>query len=171
MNKLSMLLFATLVVLCLAHGAYYYPQLPDIVDSRFSLTGESVATMGKATMLGFYYGVVLLLGAMFLLFNYLTSRMTPARLNLPNKAFWMAKDREVQTRAFLSSHLLWLGSISMALILYVFHQSFQVTLGVVDRLPRMPWVLGAFLGFVVFWCLGLYLRFARTGGASSPATS
>ena len=47
----------------------------------------------------------------------------------------------------------------LPLLLFVFHQSFRVSLGLVERLTHVGWELGIFLGFVALWCLGLFRRF------------
>ena len=159
MKKLSLFLFVLLTATCVAQGLYYYPQLPETVPSHFSLTGEPDAEASKSILITIYYGVIGVLAVLFLWAGLRVPRMPAAVLNMPNKEHWMSDERQATTRAFLSSSMFWLGSATMLLMLDVFHQSFRVGLGTVERMPHVAISLILFVAFVMVWTLGFISRF------------
>lgn len=79
-------------------GIIYYPRLPDVMASHFGANGQADDFMGK---FGFY---CLMLGITFVIFagcrglSRWIMTMDAKLLNMPNKDYWLAPERALESR-------------------------------------------------------------------------
>ena len=160
-KKLSLLVFLVLCALCVAQGIYYYPQLPGKVASHFGPSGQPDAWSTKSSFMEFYFVLIGVLSIIFLGISFGMSKIPVSLINLPNKAYWLSKDRKQATVDFISHYFLWFASATLFLILYVSHQTFQVHIGKANSLVHPMLSLGFYIGFTIIWCIGLFIKFGK----------
>ncbi|MBL7076616.1 MAG: DUF1648 domain-containing protein [Kiritimatiellae bacterium] len=154
-------LFLLLCVACLAHGLYYYPRLPAEVAHHFGASGQPDAWGSKEHFLVVYLVTVAVMAATFLGLGLAMPKIPNSAINLPNKEYWLAPERRRQTLDYMLPRLLWLGSLTMVLLLDIFHQSFQVHLGKATSLPHVWYSMVAYLIATAVWCIAVYRRFGK----------
>ena len=153
--------FALLCVACLAHSLYYYSLLPDQVAHHFGISGEPDAWGSKTTSLISHVAIVAFMAVTFLGICFAMARMPDSMINLPNKDYWLAPEHRQQTMHCLQSRMLWMGSLTIILLIDTFHQSYQVALGNATRLGHFWLTLGAYLALTTVWCVALLRRFRK----------
>jgi uncharacterized membrane protein len=148
-------------VLSIAQAVYYYPQLPDRVASHFGVSGRPDAWSSREDFLIFYFVMVGIVIVVFTVLPYLASIMPMSWVNLPNKEYWSAPEREAETRSFLRYYPLWFGSATMLLLIDVMRQAFLVNIGTAKSLGHPMFSLALYIGFSVIWIIGLLIRFLK----------
>ena len=156
--RLSFLVFAVICVLCLLQAGWYYPQLPASVASHFGPTGHPDAWWGKAPFFGCSVAVIVGLAA---LFAFQMPRLPLPLMRLPHAAFWLSTERRGCTFDLLVASSLWFASATMLLVFDLFHQVFQVQMGIVQTLPHPILSLGIYISFVTILTTGLLVTFLR----------
>jgi len=160
-RRLSLAVFLTLCVLCVAHAAWYYPQLPDKVASHFGPSGQPDAWSTKTFFVAFYLVITGINALLFLGISFGMSKIPVSLINLPNKDYWLSEERKQKTFDFMFHYLLWFASATLLLLLDMFHQSFQVHLAKADSLSHPMLSLGLYIGFTVVWSIGLLVKFGK----------
>jgi serine/threonine-protein kinase len=162
-SRLGLLLLAFLLAGFVAFIGHSSKQLPDRVATHFDLHGKPNGWMTRAQHVKFSVGVgvgtpVLVVGVFALV------RKTKGwGLNIPNKAFWLAPERQQTTFAFLRRHGYWLAGS-----LVIFHAGlFESVVLANSRTPaylaptHVAWLTGGFLVFLAIWIAVLFARFRR----------
>ena len=162
-HPLALALFSLLSALMVAHAIYHYTILPDRIATHFGLWGEPDA-WGSKSVFFIWYGIIglLLVGT----WAWVKRRLTPGHtswLNIPNKEYWLAPERQAETLSWLRTGLLLGGSGTLLFLLDLMHQSFQVSLGKATKLTHIVTSLGIYLTFCVVWIIAIYRRFERKG--------
>jgi hypothetical protein len=165
MPVVSMLVFVLLEITVAAFVAATTGQLPDRVASHFGQDNFPNGWMPRDAYLSFMVGFALLLPAVVVAGIALTPRLTPRRVNLPHREYWLAPERRAATMTTLSAYACWLG-VLIALFIGGIHYSILVANAIVP--PRLPaalfWtLLIGFCGALVLWTGALYLRFRNAG--------
>ena len=163
MNKRTsaIVVFVFLCIGCLAHALYYYPQLPDQVAHHFGASGQPDAWGSKMNFLIIYLVTVAIMAATFLGAGLVIPRIPDSQISLPRKDYWLAPERRQQTLDYVLQQLLWLGSLTMLLLLDMFHQSFRVHLGKATSLDHFWVTMGVYLVLTGMWCIAFYRKFNR----------
>jgi hypothetical protein len=163
MNKrtLAITVFLLLCVVCVAQAFFYYPRLPERVAHHFGASGQPDAWGSKEHFLTVYLVVVGLMVVMFLGFALALRKIPGSLMNLPNKQYWLAPERRRETLDYIGSQFLWLGSLTMLLLLDVFHQSFMVHLGKAPGLGHFWITIGVYLVLTVVWCIVFFIKFRK----------
>jgi uncharacterized membrane protein len=163
MNKrtIAIIVFVIISLACVAHALWYYPRLPEQVAHHFGATGEPDAWGHKTQFLVVYLVTVGVMVATFLGLGLALPKIPNSAINLPNKDYWLAPERRQQTLDYMLPWFLWLGSLTMLLLLDIFHQSFQVHLGNATKLNHFWITMGAYLAITTAWCIGIYRRFSK----------
>lgn len=95
--RLSRVILLFLIGVFVAQIFYYYPYLPEIVASHFNGFSEPDNFVSKQSFV-LLKGVILMLVVFeFALLPLLIEKMPDSLLNLPNKNFWLAKERRAET--------------------------------------------------------------------------
>jgi len=161
MRKITHLVFIALVVLCLAHAAYYYPLLPERVASHFGATGQPDGWTGKASFLEAYLTIAAVNAVLFSLAGYLLSRVPDKLISLPNRDYWLSPERRQRTFDFLSRWFLWFGSATLLMLMDGFHQTFRVNIGKAAALEHPLTSLVVYLLFTAVWTIGMIAKFMK----------
>lgn len=156
--------FLVLQTMLVSFVWYSAQALPPVVASHFSASGVANGFMPRqAYVMGFSLLLIGIPLLMAFLPGSLASRSS-ARLNIPNRAYWLAPERRDATLAFIRGHGKWFAG-AMSLFLGYVHWL------VVQANQRQPPVLSnadilsglaVFLLALVVWLAGLYLRFRKT---------
>ena len=141
--------------------------LPSVVASHFEANGyaNGFTTRGGyvGLMLVFVAGVPTLLVTVM----YIGLGRPNARINLPNRDYWLAPERRTETVAYLRAHMARFAVALMALLCYVHWLVVRANQAQPPRLAS-PWVnggLAVFIIFAVLWTRTLLRRFrARPPG-------
>jgi len=158
-RKLSRVALILAWLICLGQLVYFYPRLPAELPAHFNGAGVATSYAAREVVCGIYVGATLLIMLMFLGLGSSLSRGSDRRINLPNKAYWLAPERRAQTLAELGHRFHWLGVATLALFFDMFNQIFRVCLGEGTTLDHPRWSIGLFVGFTVIWLIALSRRF------------
>ncbi len=139
--------------------------LPDITASHFGASGAANGFMPRESYLRFMLAFVVLLPLFMVLVTGAALRSPKARINLPNREYWLAPERRAETVRYLRLHMVRYGSMLVVFLCYV-HWLVVVANAVTP--PRMP-LAGIIGGLIVFvfvsigWTILLFLRFRKPG--------
>lgn len=167
-KKPALSVFTLLCAACVWHALSYYHLLPETVAHHFGASGQPDAWGSKTSFLAIYLFVVALMAAMFFAINLALPNIPYALINLPNKEFWLAPERRQQTMDSMIAAFFWFGSITLILLLDIFHQSFQVHLGKATGLEHAWLSLGLYLIVSLLWCVAAFAKFFTKDSAQNP---
>ena len=157
---MAFLVLGLLATLCVLQAFYYYPRLPQQVYAHFGESGRPDGAASKQVLLVVYLGACALSG----LLVWLSSRVQRGlehQIKLPNRDYWLAPERRQQTLDFLSRGFLWFAAATLALMIDLFHQVFEVNLRGGGPLAHPKLSLGLYVGFAVVFAVALQLRFRQ----------
>lgn len=161
-TRLANSLFFAIAVVAVAQCVHDFPLLPERVASHFGPSGMPNGWMTKSQFLTIY--AVMILPALAVEF-WVARRIakTPgARINLPNKEYWMAPERRASTVAYFESFFAWYGCAFLLLLVFVMGLALRANLAPSPQLPTGPTVvaLGAFVLFNIAAIVAMYHRFS-----------
>jgi|WetSurMetagenome_2_1015567.scaffolds.fasta_scaffold747621_1 uncharacterized membrane protein len=163
LRKISLTVFIVLCILCLAQGIYYYPLLPDKIASHFGVSGQPNDWSSKTSFITFYYIITAVMILIFLGLRFGISKIPVSMINMPNKEYWLSPEKKQETFDFMSHYSMWFGSATLLLLLYMFNQSFQVSLGRAKSLSHPALATGIYIAFMALWMTGMIRRFSKNG--------
>lgn len=144
----------------LAQTVYYYSALPEKMASHFNAAGEADGWMSKNSFFIFEGGILLLILAEFTLIPYLIKILPASLINLPNKDFWLAKERRTETFAAIGEYFEWFSILLLALFIAINQLVFRANLKQENLSATAIWlILGAFFAFTIFWLVKFFRRF------------
>lgn len=154
------LLLVTLLLAIIFVGATA-ASLPPVVAAHFSVGGAADGFMAKDTYLRFT--IALLLGLPLLIVGLASlTAILPARLiNLPNREYWLASERQADTLAYLRKHGAHFGALLVIFLGFVHWLVIQANTHNPPRLPESVLFIGmaAFLVGLVAWLGGFIAHF------------
>jgi len=159
LRRTSLMIFLGLCILCIVHALYYYFLIPEVVASHFGSSGKPDAWSSRNFFITVYLVSVGMTAVIFLGIVFGMPRLPNSMINLPNKDFWLSKERRDETFHFFFHYFLWFGSATFLLLLDTFHQSFMVHLGRAVSLNHTWLSIILYLGFSIVWSIGLFVRF------------
>jgi hypothetical protein len=157
----------TLAVLWLAFLAYVAQsagELPARVASHFDFQGRPNDFMGRTGYLFFMAGFGCLFpGLMPGIALFL--RRTRAKLNLPNRDYWLAPERRDETYAYFFRHSLWFAVLSLAFVAGLHQLVIEANAVQPPHLSNsgIGALAGLFLAGIVAWSISLVVHFSRPG--------
>jgi uncharacterized membrane protein len=159
--RLSLVLFFTLLVACVAFIVGTFEQLPPRVASHFGVGGESNAWMRRESYLFFILGVATLLPLFLVASLAWLPRCTSRNIKVPNREYWLAPARRGETLAALGAFGGWLGCLLTAFVAALHYTILEANTGVPPHMPGpLLWtVLGAFIAATLAWQALFSLRF------------
>jgi uncharacterized membrane protein len=144
--------------------SYQWQRLPERVASHFNGAGAVDGWMGKDTNFFLSAGIIAGITATFYLLGVMMRRLPPGWINLPNKDYWFAADRERQTRARLTAWAWTFGAFLNVFLLFAFHMAYLANLSDPVAINNTAMIAGLVVYLAV--SLGsvavLLVRFART---------
>jgi len=160
-SRLGLLALACLLAAFVADVTYFSRQSPERVATHFDLHGNANGWMSRTqhVQLTCIAGVVtplVVLGVFSL-----TCRLRGWGLNIPNKTYWLAPEREQESFDFIRRQGYW-----FAALVVVFHAGlFHAILAGNSRVPpalataQIGWLTGGFLTALALWIVVLFRRF------------
>jgi len=155
-----------LLLLAACGGAFVWITslgLPDVVASHFGGGGSANGFMSRGTYVGvmllFVTGAPALLGAL----SHFGLGSANARINLPNRDYWLAPQRRAETVSYLQRHLMDFGTALIVFLCYVHWLVVRANGLQPARLSTSATNIGlaAFLLFVLVWLGRLLWHFGR----------
>jgi len=152
--RLPVLFFAFMLVLAVLQWVQVYPQLPDRVACHFAADGTPNGWQSKQDF--FLIPCIVVAGCTLVSFllPLILALLPPELINLPNKYYWLAPERRVETSRFMTAHMAWFGCGLLFVLLYAISQAINANLpnrGQFNSLG-MEYVIGGFMlyGVLVF---------------------
>ena len=159
LKKASLIIFLVITLSAFIQGIYYYQQMPEKVPIHFGISGNPDSWSSKQFAVGFYLALVSFIALLFSGINWLLKKTPDDLINLPNKEFWLAKERRDDTLGIFSNFMYWIGSLTLILIIVIYHQTFQVSMGKTSALPYSNLSLLLYFLAVAIWLYLLVRRF------------
>ena len=150
--------FVVLLLIAGVQIAHYYPLMAMKMASHFDATGRANGWMPREGFFITYLLVLALLSLVFILVPKLLLWIPDSLINLPNKHYWLAAGRRVQTGKIIERYMGTAGNLTIVFLICVFQMVFVANLEKQSRLPGFMWLLIAvFLFLMVIWSV----RFIR----------
>jgi hypothetical protein len=150
MIRPSILLFPLLLVVASFFAWSSTQDLPDIVAIHFDSGGLADGWTSRER-----YRILVLfaLGAVPLLLVWLMAglpRMTKGWGQIPNREYWLQKERRRETEMFLLAHACWLGSMTIAVVFGI-----HISILRANALTPPTLAMGRFAAMVGAYLIGL----------------
>jgi hypothetical protein len=153
------LILATAVAVILNTSA----QLPEIVAVHFGADNLANGRMSRDAYI--HFTMMLTVGLPLLIGGSMAwlPRIAPQSLNIPNRDYWLAPERQEETLGFLGRHGYRLGMLLIGLFTAMHFVIIQANSVMPAQLPasRFMTILGIFLAGNVLWAVGLMHHFRR----------
>jgi len=164
--KSSRLAFVVLVVLWGAFAAYVWQTsslLPERVATHFDAAGAPNGWMTRTEHVRFTLIFGTLMPAFVVGVFTLIRALGGRGLNIPNKDYWLAPERQQATVDFVQRHGVWLAALMIAFIAGVHASILRANAHAPAALPLadVGWIAGSFGVAVLIWAVLLVTRFAR----------
>lgn len=154
-----------LLLILVADAAFFVwvtsRSLPQVVASHFGASGIANGLMPRAFYVRFILAIVVALPLSLVFLPSLALSNPKARINLPNREYWLAPHRRSETISFLRQHLARFGLVLVVFLCYV-HWLVVRANAVVPSSLSSPWFfggLGVFLVSTIVWGIVFVGRF------------
>lgn len=146
-------------------ASYYWQRLPERVASHFNGAGSVDGWMGKDANFLLSAGLIIGLTASFYLVGVMMRRLPQRWINLPNKAYWFAEERENATRSNLAGWSWTFGAFLNLFLIFVFHMVYLANISDPVALDNTVMMVGllAYLVVSLGSVIVLLLRFSKGG--------
>jgi len=158
---LSIVLLILVVAVAAFQISYYYPRLPDKMISHLDAKGIPNGWSDKNDFLMNYGKVLAILSVTFIGILLGLSYLPTSLVNIPNKEYWLAPEREKKTVEYFIVWLSIFGSGVMLLLMYALHKLFLINTVVNEPAVTLWLPLSVFLLFNVVMIYNLFVRFSR----------
>jgi uncharacterized membrane protein len=156
-------LFFAILAAGIAQCIHDFPFLPDRLASHFAASGVPNGWMMKQQFF-MAYAVMVLPAAVVEFWVARRIANTPgARLNLPNKEYWLAPERRAETFGYFEMFFAWYGCVFLLLEVFAMGLAMRANFDAPPRLPAIP-IVSAIVGFVLFniaAVIAMFRRFAK----------
>lgn len=157
--RLPRFFYAFLVLVGLLMAAYYYPRMPERMASHFAADGRPNGWQPRE---GFFL-IMLMAGSLSAFISFYApwriSSQPNARINLPNRDYWLAPERRTHTMNYISAFMAWFGCAVLSVLICGTFLAVQANLAP-DRHFNSQAMLAVIIAFLLFLMLGL-IRFVH----------
>ncbi len=142
---------------------YYFPQMPHRMASHFAADGRANGWQSRES----FFLVMLLVTGLSGVVGFLVPRQiaaqSDARINLPNKSYWLAPERRAETFRFLGTMMAWFSCGLLFVLISGTFLAMRANLTDDARFnsEAMLMILGAFLLFVILWLFRMFRHFRQ----------
>lgn len=160
--RLPRYIFLGILAAAAAQCIHDFPLLPQRVASHFAASGMPNGWMTKSLFLTIYGFTLLPVLVVEFLVPRLIANSPSARLNLPNKEYWLTPERRAATFAYFERFFAWYGCAFLALLVFVMGLAMGANLNPSPQLPAAP-IFSALIAFALFnvaAILAMYRRFS-----------
>lgn len=155
--------FFILVLVSAALPVFYYTRLPDRVASHFNIMNQADSWMSKESFLIIELSLTIFLAGIFYGIIYFLPKFPDSIINLPNKEFWLSKEKREESLAIFQRFLYWMGSLTLGFLTLIFQEVYNVNLAGGDRITSNVWIyLIIFLSAIAFIVIRMFLHFNKT---------
>jgi uncharacterized membrane protein len=162
-TRLPRVIFGAIALCAAVQAALAFPQLPARMASHFGASGMPNGWMPKQSFF-VVYAVVIGVAA---LVGYLVPRSIAKkpldRINLPNKEYWLAPERRVETLAFFERYFAWYSCVLLLILVLAMGLAIQANFASPPRMATGP-IVSVIAGFVVFnvaWVVWMMRHFSN----------
>jgi len=155
-SGLPKLIYGLLAAIGLIYFSFLYPQLPDPMASHFNASGVATAWMPKSGFFLVFVFVMFFACVPVFLVPLQVAAKSDNKINLPNKEYWLAPERRVETMRYLEIQMGWFGCALLAMLLCGFYFAVSANLRPDHSFDSNSFyiTLAAFLAF----CFSLPIR-------------
>lgn len=123
-------------------------ELPALVASHFGAAGAANGFMPRAFYVRFILSLVIGLPVVLAVLTTIALGRPDARINVPNRSYWLAPERRTQTVAFLRTRITWFAVLALAFLCYT---HWLVVLANRSQPARLAdsWFIGGLVSFFV----------------------
>jgi len=118
-----MLFFAGLLMF-----GYYYPKMPANMASHFGASGAANGWQSREA----FFLLMIIVNGVSAVITFLAPRQITsspdARINLPNREYWLAAERREGTFAYITSMMAWFGCAVLTVLLVGTYLAIQANL-------------------------------------------
>ena len=138
--------------------------LPAVVASHFGASGAANGSMPRAFYIRFMLAFAIGLPLLLVVISRLATG-SEARINLPNRDYWLAPEQRQQTLSYLRTHLERFSAVLVVFLCYVHWLVVRANQAQPPQLSNHALMagLGAFLVFTLIWTRSLLRRFRNPG--------
>ncbi len=169
-NKCTYLYLITfsLALACVIQMLYFYHTMPELMASKFDLQGKPIAAMGKNLFFFTYVFLVLLFAAACTIVPWVLSKSDRPLYNIPNREYWLAPERRIETATYIGNFLLKVVASTYALLLIIMQNVFAAnqTSGMQISTPILLLGISIEFGLLLYWSIQYYRKFRVTGQLS-----
>ena len=163
-SRLPSAVFVLLAFVGFLQARRFAATMPPVLATHF---GGSGAPNGWQTQSQFFILELTLLGVCLLLafgIPRLIGVLPISLVNVPNKEYWLAPERRVETLAFFKTQFAWFGCIFLAFLLAINQLVYKANQTQPRHLDNTTFVIAlfAFLAYVGIWTVRLVVYFSRT---------
>jgi len=157
--RLPRILYMVLALVGLLLAAYYYPRMPLRMASHFAGDGRPNGWQPREA----FFLIMFVVGSLSAIIAFFApwriASQPNARINLPNRDYWLAPERRAQTMNYISAFMAWLGCGVLFLLISGTFLAMQANLAPDGRL-NSPALVAAIVVFLLSLMVGL-IRFIR----------
>lgn len=159
--RFGLLALACVLAAFVAFVAHSSKQLPDRVATHFDTHGRPNGWMTRAQHVKFSIGAGVGTPLLIVGIFALVRKLKGWGLNVPNKAFWLAPERQQATFDFLQRQGFWLAGLIVLFHGALFQSVVIANSHVPPTLPasHVAWISGGFLVLVSAWIVALFRHF------------
>jgi uncharacterized membrane protein len=160
--RLPRIIFFAIVAIALAQGIYNFPLLPDRLASHFNAYGAPNGWMTKGAFFAGYAVMVLVAAVPEFFVPFSIARTSDARINLPNKDYWLSPTQRAGTMAYFEKSFAWFGCALLLVEVLVMGLAIQANFNSPPRLAAAPMItlVVAFLLYTIVWIVLMMRRFS-----------
>jgi uncharacterized membrane protein len=160
-DRTSTAVLLLLAAVAAAQMVHYYPLLPESIAVHFGNSGEPNGWSDKTDFVMTYGATELFVVLLGLVSGLLLSKTPPALVNIPHRDYWLDPERRQETVAFLSKHVIWMETVTVAFLVAIAQLVFKANLG--GSPPRLSgdfwYIFAAFIGAIAWLTVKIVLRF------------
>jgi uncharacterized membrane protein len=138
-------------------------ELPDVVASHFNGAGEANGHMSRGPYLTIMLLITALVPLLMVVIPSRALRAADARINVPNRSYWLAPERRAETIRFLSRQMATCAALVIVFLCYVQWLVVKANAHTPPAMNQSAFMVGlaVFLGCTCSWVLRVLRRFAR----------
>jgi len=148
-SRLPRTIFVAIVLAAIAQCVFSFAQLPETVASHFGPSGAPNGWMSKQAFFAIYAVVIALASVVEVFPARSIAKSSTARINLPNKEYWLAPERRAETMAYFEKFFAWYGCAFLLILVLIMGLAINANLNPPPHLPSGP-TLAIIVGFVAF---------------------
>jgi uncharacterized membrane protein len=168
-SRFPRIVYFLLFILGLLHWAHVYPRLPARMASHFAADGTPNGWLPKGMFFALLFCMLLVSAVVIFLTPRIINSKPPERINLPNKAYWLAPEHCQETYRFITAQMGWFGCGILFALLYGTSQAINANLpdGRFNS-QSMFQVMVAFVLLTIGWTFFFIRRFSRVPQSTFP---